>query len=262
MDYRSQTLNTFAASARMVDMRSASRLSTRSAAPSLWPDFLAGQPGKPVQVLLADDDPHIRMVIAQELLLDERILLTGQASSVREGRRMIDQHEFDVLMVDLNLGDGSGFELIERMKSVRPHAEAVVISAMEDEEHALHAFELGATGYLVKNSWFGNFPQAVLQVVNGGASITPSMARRLLHRLEHAQDGHSCNGEAEPAEHLSEREKEILKVVAAGYTSVEIGARLNISCMTVNTHIKNIYRKLHVRTRAQAVNFAAHHGLL
>lgn len=175
---------------------------------------------------------------------------------------MIDQHEFDVLMVDLNLGDGSGFELIERMKSVRPHAEAVVISAMEDEEHALHAFELGATGYLVKNSWFGNFPQAVLQVVNGGASITPSMARRLLHRLEHAQDGHSCNGEAEPAEHLSEREKEILKVVAAGYTSVEIGARLNISCMTVNTHIKNIYRKLHVRTRAQAVNFAAHHGLL
>lgn len=67
-------------------------------------------------------------------------------------------------------------------------AEALVISAMEDEDHALHAFELGATGYFVKNSWFGNFSQAVLQVVNGGASITPSLARRLLHKLNPAHE--------------------------------------------------------------------------
>lgn len=262
MDYGSQTRHTFAATGGMTDMRPATRFSQRETAPSLWPQHLAGQPSKPVQVLLVDDDPHMRMVISQELLLDPRILLMAEAGSVREGRRMIDQHEFDVLMVDLNLGDGWGFELIAHMKGARPDAEAVVISALDDEQHALHAFELGATGYLVKDSWFGNFPQAVLQVVNGGASITPSMARKLLKKLEHAQEGQPCDREAEPEEHLSEREKEILKIVAVGYTSAEIGERLNISCMTVNTHIKNIYRKLHVRTRAQAVNFAAHHGLL
>jgi DNA-binding NarL/FixJ family response regulator len=234
----------------------------------IWPDFLTGQPGQPVRVLLIDDDPHIRLVIAQELLSDMRINLVAQASTMKEGRRLIDLHEFDVMLVDLNLGDGTGFDLIEHMKTVRPMAEAVVISAMEDAQHALHAFELGATGYLVKNSWFGNFSQAVLQVVNGGASITPNLARRLLNKFNHAQDvSHdtphtgsdkgSDKDKGKGKDKLSEREKEVLKMVASGYTSLEIGSRMAISGHTVNTHIKNIYRKLNVRTRAQAVSFAA-----
>ena len=235
--------------------------SASSTPAALWPHFLAGQPGQPVRVLLIDDDAHMRKVIAQELLRDLRTDLVAQGSSMREGRRLIAKHEFDVMMVDLNLGDGNGFDLIEFMKTVRPLGEAIVISAMEDEQHALHAFELGATGYLVKNSWFGNFPQAVLQVVNGGASITPNLARRLLHKLEQPQESaHRRSGEQ--PDKLSEREKAVLKLVAVGYTSSEIGLRLMISGQTVNTHIKNIYRKLQVRSRAQAVSFAAHRGFL
>ena len=233
-----------------------------SSPPSIWPDFLTGQAEQPVRVLLVDDDPHIRRVIAQELLADMRINLLAEANSMKEGRRLISVHEFDVMLVDLNLGDGTGFDLIEHMKTVRPVAEAVVISAMEDEQHALHAFELGATGYLVKNSWFGNFSQAVLQVVNGGASITPNLARRLLSKFNHAQESnHRILYKSSDKGKLSEREKEVLKLVASGYTSLEIGSRLTISGLTVNTHIKNIYRKLQVRTRAQAVSFAAHRGL-
>ena len=228
----------------------------------VWPDFLTGQPGQPVRVLLIDDDPHFRRVIAQELVADLRIHLVAQGSSAREGRRLIGLYEFDVMMIDLNLGDGSGFALIDCVKSVRPAAEAVVISAMEDEQHALHAFELGATGYLVKNSWFGNFPDAVLQVVNGGASITPSLARRLLHKLDAVPIDATAIRVANHRDSLSDREKEVLKMVASGYTSSEIGHRLTISCQTVNTHVKNIYRKLHVRTRAQAVGLAAASGLL
>lgn len=229
--------------------------------PSMWPEFLSGQVEQPVRVLLIDDDPHMSRVIANELLGDLRINLLGQGSSVKDGRRLISQNEFDVMLVDLNLGDGTGFELIEYMKTVRPLAEAVVISAMEDEQHALHAFELGATGYLVKNSWFGNFPQAVLQVVNGGASITPNLARRLLNRFEHPQATGNVLYENKGKGKLSEREKEVLKLVASGHTSTEIGSRLVISAQTVNTHIKNIYRKLNVRTRAQAVSFATNRGL-
>ena len=149
------------------------------------------------------------------------------------------------------------------MKTIRPLAEAVVISAMEDEQHALKAFELGATGYLVKNSWFGNFSQAVLQVVNGGAYITPKLARRLLNKLEQPFSGSNRMVGSNPMkDKLSDREKEVLKLVAAGYTSQEIGSHLMISFQTVNTHIKNMYRKLQVRSRAQAVNSAAHLGLL
>jgi DNA-binding NarL/FixJ family response regulator len=229
--------------------------------PSQWPDYMVGQPGQPVRVLVVDDDAHMRKVVSNELLADLRCDLVAQAGSMREGRRMILQHEFDVMLVDLNLGDGSGLALIEHMKIVRPMAEAIVISAMDDEHNTLRAFELGATGYLVKNSWFGNFPQAVLQVVNGGASITPSLARRLLQKLEPSPEVSGAPA-CEARDKLSEREKGVLKMVAAGYTSIEIGMRLTISCQTVNTHIKNIYRKLQVRTRAQAVSYAAHRGML
>jgi len=237
------------------------QLAPHGGLPPMWPGFLIGQAEQPVRVLLIDDDLHMSRVIAHELLADLRINLLGQGSSVREGRRLISQNEFDVMLVDLNLGDGTGFDLIEYMKTVRPMAEAVVISAMEDEQHALHAFELGATGYLVKNSWFGNFPQAVLQVVNGGASITPNLARRLLNKFEHPQPNGNALQQNKSKDKLSEREKEVLKLVASGYTSTEIGTRLIISGQTVNTHIKNIYRKLNVRTRAQAVSFASNRGL-
>ena len=230
---------------------------------ALWPDFLIGQPGHPVRVLLVDDDAHMRKIISHELLGDMRCNLVGQGGSVREGRKLIAQHKFDVLLVDLNLGDGNGFELIEYAKVMQPAAEAVVVSAMEDEQHALKAFELGATGYLVKNAWFGTFSQAVLQVMNGGASITPGLARRLLQKLDHGHERHGTTGpEQLLKEKLSHREKEILIMVAAGYTSVEIGTRLLISFQTVNTHIKNMYRKLQVRSRAQAVSSAVHLGLI
>ncbi len=238
-----------------------------SAATASWPPFMVGQVSRPVRVTLVDDDANIRHVISNELMADLRCNLVGQATSMREGRRLISGCDFDVMLIDLSLGDGDGFELIEHLKTVRPLVEAVVISAMEDEQHALRAFALGATGYLVKNSWFGNFSQAVLQVVNGGASITPNLARRLLHRMEscdadHADHADHAEHDGAPKKGLSQRERAVLKMVAAGYTSLEIGQHLIISALTVNTHIKNIYRKLHVKTRAHAVNLALQRGLL
>ncbi len=225
----------------------------------LWPDFLVGQADQPVKVMLVDDDPHIRHVIAQELLADPRILLVAQAQGWKEAQRRCSHHDFDVLLVDLNLGDGCGFDLIEQVKCHKPMTEVVVISAIEDEQHALRAFELGATGYLVKNSWFGSYAQAVLQVVNGGASITPNLARRLLQRLDHKTSATFLKAQKD---RLSEREREVLKMVAAGYTSAEIGHKLDISMQTVNAHVRNIYRKLRARTRAQAVSCATERGLL
>ncbi|MCG2656395.1 MAG: DNA-binding response regulator [Burkholderiales bacterium GWF1_66_17] len=229
----------------------------------MWPDFLASEPGRPVRVILIDDDPHIRRVIAGELVSDMRIDMVGQADGLREGRRLVSMCEFDVMIVDLNLGDGSGFDLIEHMKQVRPQAEAIVVSIMDDEVRAMRAFELGATGYLVKNSWFGSFTQAVLQVFNGGASITPSLARRLLQKLEQPMGQlPATERDGSVRQALSEREREVLRLVSVGHTSNEIATKLTLSVQTVNTHIRNIYRKLHVKSRAQAVNLAAHQRLI
>ncbi len=152
--------------------------------PSVWPDHLTGQSEKPVRVVVVDDDPHIRRVICQELMGDPRTVVVGQAETLREGRRLVRDHDFDVMLVDLNLGDGIGYDLISYAKNVRSTAEVVVVSILEGNEDAMRAFELGAAGFLVKNSWFGNFVQAVLQVANGGASITPSLARRLLLKVD------------------------------------------------------------------------------
>lgn len=228
--------------------------------PSVWPDFMVGQAEKPVRVLLVDDDSPMSHVIAQELLLDQRIRLVEKARGLRDGRRKMGRLDFDVVLVGLKLGDGTGFDLIEQVKSRLPLVEVVVLSTCEDEAHALHAFELGATGFLVKHSWFGHFAQAVLQVVNGGASITPQLARRLVRRL---------GGRASkplPAhvrsDQLSVREREILGLVAGGHTSAEIGSHLEISVQTVNSHIRNLYKKLRVHTRAQAVSCASERGLL
>lgn len=225
-----------------------------------WPGHLVGQVERPVRVLLVDDDAHLRRVVAGELLADRRIELVGQAQSLREARAMAARQPFDVLLVDLNLGDGSGFSLIEQVRHKNPMVEVVVISALADDQHALHAFELGAMGYLLKHDCFGNFAQAVLQVVNGGAAITPALARRLIQRL----DARPPAGVAPRtvAEALSDREREVLKMVSAGYTNPEIGDRLGISALTVNAHIRNINRKLQVRSRAQAVGRAMERGLL
>lgn len=249
------------ACAALVEQARESHFGMYSPPPSVWPQFLMGQAERPVRVLLVDDDAHIRQLIAQDLMADPRTLLLAQAASVREGRKAIKQYEFDVLLVDLNLGDGDGLELLSYLKNVRPSAQAVVVSIMENDEKVLRAFELGAAGFWVKNSWFGNYAQAVLQVANGGASITPLLARRLLQRFDKASGHVPKRNQPDEAERLSAREKEVLRMVASGYTSNEIGSRLLISTLTVNTHIRNIYRKLQVRTRAQAVRFASLRGL-
>lgn len=225
---------------------------------SLWPDFMVGQQGKPSRVLLVDDDVHLRRVVERELMGDPRILLVGQAGSVREAKHLMRQEVFDVLLADLKLEDGSGFELLSLQRSIRPAAETIIISVMEGDAQVLQAIEQGAAGYLVKHCWFGSYVQAVLQVANGGASITPHVARRLLQRLR----GNNVETRPSENEQLSGREREILRNVAQGYTSQEIAQQLRITTLTVNSHVRNIYRKLHIKSRAQAVRAALLQGLL
>ena len=228
-----------------------------------WPVFLLGQPGRPVRVALVTPDNHLSHVIAQELLADPRTDLVGHAGGMREGRRLINSRETDVLLVDLNLSDGTGLQLVEYVKQTRNMIEVLVVSSSDDEEHALRAFRCGANGFLVKNSWFGNFAEAVLQVVNGGASVTPNVLRRLLRRLRTPVGmeavGDLSGGEREP---LSEREKDVLRMLARGMTSAQVATQLAIGEQTVNTHVKSIYRKLKVRTRAQAMVLASNFGVL
>jgi DNA-binding NarL/FixJ family response regulator len=235
---------------------------------NLWPDFLLGQASQPLRVILIEGDAHMRSVVGQELGADPRTTLVAAAGNFRDGKNLITNYAFDVMLLDLNLHDGMSFELLKHMKLHRPAAEGVVISMMDDEQKAITAFDLGANGYIVKNSWFGNYAQAVLQVANGGAFISPSLSRRLIKKLTTGAyiDFHNAREQQVIPLHangvLSFREREILELVADGCTSTAIALKINISSQTVMTHIKNIYRKLQVHTRAQAVSSAKNQGLL
>ncbi|WP_218243557.1 LuxR C-terminal-related transcriptional regulator [Comamonas fluminis] len=232
--------------------------------PTIWPSFLVGQRGSPVRVAMVDADLHFLNVLQQDLSQDERIQVVGKAQGLKDGKRLCRSLEFDVLLLDVNLADGSGFQLLSYLQLHRPTSQSIVITAMDEDENVIKALEMGAAGYLVKHSWFGNAAQAILQVANGGAAIAPHVAKRLIRNFDariSSLRGH-LGERPKLSERLSDREKDILRMVAAGYTSAEIGKRLEISGLTVNTHVKNIYRKLQVRSRAQAVNHASIFGML
>lgn len=223
-----------------------------------WPACLTGQADFPVRVLLVDGDAGLRRNLLQELMGDPRLCVVGEAASLAAGRRLLAQVGFDVLVLDTRLPDGSGLELIRAARDRRVPVEIIVLSAQDDDSLVRQAFALGASGYLVKNSWFRNVAQAVLQVVNGGAPLSPDLARRLL-MPRRSPDDISVPPSREdrlraPDSPLSARESQVLQLVAAGLVDPEIAARLGVSRDTVSAHVKNALRKLGVRTRAQAVH--------
>lgn len=234
------------------------------AQPSVWPHFLMGQKDRPVRVLLVDGDIHLLRVMSQELMVDPRTMVVGQASSVREARRAIKQHDFEVMLLDVNMEQDEGFVLLDYLKTVRPRAEAIAVSDTDSVVLALRAFALGAKGFLRRGSWFGNYPQAVLQVANGGAAIDPTLARQLLQRFDarHGPEAPSASLPVPNPEQLTAHETEVLRLVAGGYSTAEIAQRLETSSIAINTSVRSIYRKFQLRTRAQAVRFASLRGLL
>lgn len=233
----------------------------------LWPDFLVGQVSQPLRVVLIEEETHLRGVVGNDLGLDPRTTLVATAANMREGKHLVETYVFDVLLLDLNMHNGMSFELLKFSKMMRPNAEIIVISKTDDMQNATQAFSLGASGYILKDSWFGDFSQAVLQVANGGSYVSPNLARKLIQKISNNAQSDVQNSSRQvialPGNNiLSYREREILEFVADGYTSSAIALKINISTQTVTTHIKNIYRKLQVHTRAQAVSSAKSQGLL
>lgn len=212
----------------------------------------------PVQVLLVHSDQAMTHRLTQELASENGIQLLCVAHSRREGRRFIDHQNFDVMLIDPVLKDGNGFDLITYAKKIRPLC-AVIIAGRDEGEDAMRAFASGAMGYVPCTGAEGRYAHAVKQVACGGAYMTPSMSRELLSQLEIKS---ALVDRCHEMERLTPRELQILRMVADGHTSLPLGKKLGISCQTVNAHVKNILRKLNVRTRAQAISKAYEQGVL
>lgn len=231
------------------------------------------------RVLIVEDDAPMRAFFAGCIRANARLALAASLSSVAEARAWLDgtdAHRLDVLLVDLGLPDGSGLDVIRHACRVHPQCEPLVISMFGDEDNVLASIEAGALGYVHKDAAPEDIADTILEMKAGGSPISPLIARRVLARFQGSQGRGACGGEAplpptapplrtsRPVDHveLTQREQEVLEFIARGFSYAEIAQRRSVSVHTVQTHVKNLYGKLAVHSKNEAVFKAGRLGLL
>ena len=212
--------------------------------------------------LLVDDDPamleRLQRIFLSLLQGNETRLLT--ASSIAQAKALSERHALAMALVDMELPDGNGIELIEWLRTRHAETPILVISAWSAQELILGSLGAGANGYLLKERDDLEVMLSIRSVLRGGAPIDPFIARRIIAELQPSTP--AAHKDLPPESALSSREVQILKLVADGMTNREIAESLFLSRYTVECHIKNIYRKLSVPSRTKAVSEARARGLL
>ena len=217
------------------------------------------------RVLIVEDEPEFLRRFSEAVMADPGLRLLAAVSTGRAARAMLDAEPPDVMLVDLGLPDMDGTELIRHAARHHPSCDCLVITMFADDAHVMAALEAGATGYLLKDAREQHISAAVHELRGGGSPISPSIARRVLthFRVEAvAATARAALPTPETASPLSQRETEILQLVAKGFSFDTVGELLLISPHTVVAHVKKIYRKLAVHSRGEAVYEASQMGLL
>lgn len=216
-----------------------------------------------ISVALVDDDPAVRQRFKTSIEKHPDLFWLGEATCVREGKALALDTCPRVLLVDLGLPDGSGMEIIQEISQKQPNTEIMVVSMFGDEGHVVQAIEAGASGYILKDTDDLSLAEHIIQLCDGGSPMSPMIARHLLKRMQatEAYSKKNLDNSSEAAS-LTRREMQLLKLLARGYTYREVAEDLNVSSHTVNSHIKNLYRKLSVKTKNEAVFAATRQGLL
>jgi DNA-binding NarL/FixJ family response regulator len=208
-------------------------------------------------VLIVEDDPLTRRRLEAAVGSVPTLRLTAAVGSTREAREAL-RSPPDVMLVDLDLPDGTGIELIRELKRAAAPTHAMVITVFADEQHVMQAIEAGAQGYLLKDGSAEYIGRSIGELLAGGSPISPPIARHLLQRFQQPEPAAPRD---EPSL-LTAREREILTLVAKGFSVPEISELLHISEHTVTTHVRHIYRKLEVTSRSQAIYEAVNLGLI
>lgn len=222
-----------------------------------------------ISIIIVEDEPEFRRRFAQIIDSEPTMRLAGVAANKREAQALIDREEFDVMLIDLGLPDGTGIDLIRNVSQRKPDVDIMVVTVFGDEQHVVSSIEAGATGYILKDSTPADVISCIRLLRAGGSPVSPVVARSVLRAIRSRMGGvatssntvppRSTNAENNP---LSARETEILQLLAKGMSFNEIGEILGISPHTVTAHIKKIYRKLAVHSRGEAVYEASQMGLL
>lgn len=209
------------------------------------------------RVLIADDHPHFRDGLRALLLSASDVEVVGEARDGEEAVKLAARLQPDVILMDLNMPGVGGIEATRRILHTSPHISVLVISMYEDDDSVFAALKAGARGYLLKGALKAEILRAIRSVMSGEAIFGPAIARRLMQYF--ANPGPAASKDAFPE--LTEREHEILELIACHETNPEIAKKLHLSQKTVRNHVSNIFTKLQVADRAQAIIRAREAGL-
>jgi DNA-binding NarL/FixJ family response regulator len=215
-----------------------------------------------LNVLIVEDDARFREAFAAAVAKAPDMRLAGIAGDFRQGLAALNLRP-DVMLVDLQLPDGNGMDLIREAAERLPDCDVMVVTIFGDEQHVLSSIEAGATGYLLKDLPPDQLVDQIRVLHAGGSPISPIIARQLLNRFATPAAGNgtpAALAEKRPlsadSPSLSEQESNVLSLTAKGYSYDEIAQLLNVSRHTVQTYIKRIYRKLQVNSKIEALSEA------
>ncbi len=222
---------------------------------------------QPIKVLVVEDQPKILKNQLKLLDASSELCVVGTAMSGEEALQEIPRCAPDVLLLDLGLPKMSGIDVTREVKARWPHVEILIFTIFDEEQKVLEAIKAGASGYLLKGATADKIVEAICDVRAGGTVIQPNLARNLLKHFRAAVPAPPSAAPATAAETalenpLSNREAEILQLIAKGISNNEAAAMLKLSKATIRTHLEHIYAKLDVTNRVEAVTEGIRKGLI
>jgi DNA-binding NarL/FixJ family response regulator len=213
-------------------------------------------PARPARVLIADDQTLFRSGLARLLDIDDRVTVVGEAVDGLDAVKLAASLKPDVVLMDIKMPNLDGIEAARRIISDNPKVKVLMLTTFEADNHVIQALKAGASGYVLKDSQASAIVSSLLAVVAGERVMASAVANRVLEML---------TGATTPKEFydgLTAREVEILKMLATGMPNKQIAFRLKISDKTVRNHVSNMYEKLNIFDRSQAVLYAVRKGLV
>ncbi len=205
-----------------------------------------------IQVIIVDDHPLFRDGVVNTLQAEPDFEVVGEGTSAADAVRLASEHLPDLLLLDINI-PGGGLNAVPKIAASSPVTKIIMLTASEEEDDVVSALKAGARAYIVKGIAARELRSVLRAVYNGEAYVTPALAASLLSDFRAAASGAKSKG---PLDDLTEREHEILELVANGKSNKEIAAELFLSEKTVKHYMTNILQKLHVRNRVEAALLA------
>jgi two-component system, NarL family, invasion response regulator UvrY len=208
-----------------------------------------------IRVLIADDHPVVRRGLRQILEEAGDIVVGAEVGCPGEVLREVDEQRYGVVLLDISLPGGNGIDLIRELRRERPQVRVLILTAHPEAQYGVRAIKAGAAGFLNKESAPNKLVEAIRKIASGGRYVSPSLAEALASVV-------AGDASLRPHEQLSDREFEILKLLAGGRTVSQVAAELSLSVKTVSTHRTRMLEKMNMQTTSEMMHYALREGLV